>query len=157
MTMTANTVPRVVATSRQTRFNPLVQGDAGEVDLHDVTISVGERELLVDGRVRLKNGVKYGMIGRYAFGICVSRYGSWLTGRNGCGKSTVLQAIADKLIPGIPPTLRIHIVSQVEENSQESDIADRTALQRVLDGHVERTSALREKSGKPTRPCPKLD
>jgi hypothetical protein len=72
MTMTANTVPRVVATSRQTRFNPLVQGDAGEVDLHDVTISVGERELLVDGRVRLKSGVKYGMIGRYAFCLCVS-------------------------------------------------------------------------------------
>jgi hypothetical protein len=55
---------RIVATSRQTRFNPLIQGDASEVDLHDVNISVGEREILVDGRIRLKGGVKYGMIGR---------------------------------------------------------------------------------------------
>jgi hypothetical protein len=55
---------RIVATSRQTRFNPLVQGDASEVDLHDVNISVGEREILVDARVRLKSGIKYGMIGR---------------------------------------------------------------------------------------------
>lgn len=60
----SNKPPRIIATSRQTRFNPLVQGDAGEVDLHDVTVSVGERELLIDGRIRLKGGVKYGMIGR---------------------------------------------------------------------------------------------
>lgn len=60
----SNKSPRIIATSRQTRFNPLVQGDAGEVDLHDVTVSVGERELLIDGRIRLKGGVKYGMIGR---------------------------------------------------------------------------------------------
>lgn len=63
--------PRVVATSRQTRFNPLVQGDASEVDLNDVNISIAEREILVDARVRLKNGIKYGLIGR-----------------NGCGKSS---------------------------------------------------------------------
>ena len=55
----------IVATSRQTRFNPLVQGDASEVDLHDVNISIGEREILVDGRIRMKGGVKYGLIGRY--------------------------------------------------------------------------------------------
>lgn len=71
--MTANTSgpARIVATSRQTRFNPLVQGDASEVDLNDVDISVGEREILVDARIRLKNGIKYGLIGR-----------------NGCGKSS---------------------------------------------------------------------
>ena len=61
----------MVATSRQTRFNPLVQGDASEVDLNDVDISIGEREILVDARIRLKSGIKYGLIGR-----------------NGCGKSS---------------------------------------------------------------------
>jgi ATP-binding cassette subfamily F protein 3 len=68
-----------------------------------------------------------------------------LRGRNGCGKSTVLQAIADKLIPGIPPSLRIHIVSQINEEVEVGN-EGQTALQRVLDGHVERTDALREKS-----------
>ena len=56
---------RIVATSRQTRFNPLVQGDASEVDLNDVNIAIGEREILVDGRIRLKGGVRYGLIGRW--------------------------------------------------------------------------------------------
>ena len=75
--------------------------------------------------------------------------------RNGCGKSTVLQALADRLIPGIPPSLRIHIVSQVDtepdpdEEKKEATSAQ-TALQRVLDGHVERRKALRERAGEPT-------
>lgn len=56
---------RIVATSRQTRFNPLVQGDASEVDLNDVNIAIGERDILVDGRIRLKGGVRYGLIGRW--------------------------------------------------------------------------------------------
>ena len=71
MTATTSGSARIVATSRQTRFNPLVQGDASEVDLNDVDISIGEREILVDARIRLKNGIKYGLIGR-----------------NGCGKSS---------------------------------------------------------------------
>lgn len=65
--ITSKMTSRIVATSRQTRFNPLVQGDASEVDLNDVNISVGEREILVDGRIRLKGGMKYGLIGRSAF------------------------------------------------------------------------------------------
>lgn len=143
---------RITATSRQTRFNPLVQGDASEVDLNDVNVALGEREILVDARVRLKNGVKYGLIGR-----------------NGCGKSSqsilsdswdgvnqvdpcvaaVLQALADDIIPGIPPTLRIHIVSQVAEAGSEdtSEAGQRTAVQRVLDGHVERNEALKKREG----------
>ena len=59
------------------------------------------------------------------------------------------------MIPGIPPSLRIHIVSQVDnEPGVEVDIAGKneapeaqTALQRVLDGHVERTKALKARAG----------
>lgn len=149
---TSTSAPRIVAVSRQTRFNPLVQGDASEIDLNDVDITIAEREILVDARIRLKNGVRYGMIGR-----------------NGCGKSSklhnpcalvlisgqvlipiaVLQAIAEKMIPGIPPSLRIHIVSQVSEggSEKESEAGQRTAMQRVLDGHVERTNALKQREG----------
>jgi len=76
--------------------------------------------------------------------------------RNGCGKSTVLQALADRLIPGIPPSLRIHIVSQVDAEQTpgneaiaegKKEVGAQTALQRVLDGHVERRKALRERAG----------
>jgi ATP-binding cassette subfamily F protein 3 len=75
--------------------------------------------------------------------------------RNGCGKSTVLQALADRLIPGIPPSLRIHIVSQVDtepapDGEKKEAAGAQTALQRVLDGHVERRKALRERAGEPT-------
>lgn len=65
------------------------------------------------------------------------------------GFLAVLQAMADKLIPGIPPTLRIHIVSQVAEGGSEdtSDSGKRTVVQRVLDGHVERNNALKERQG----------
>lgn len=68
----------------------------------------------------------------------------------GADTAAVLQAIADKLIPGIPPTLRIHIVSQVAEGGSEAthETGQRTAVQRVLDGHVERTTALKEREGK---------
>lgn len=76
--------------------------------------------------------------------------------RNGCGKSTVLQALADRLIPGVPPSLRIHIVSQVDTEPPRDDeagaegkkeVGTQTALQRVLDGHVERRKALKERAG----------
>ena len=75
--------------------------------------------------------------------------------RNGCGKSTVLQALADRLIPGIPPSLRIHIVSQVDtepapDEEKKEAAGAQTALHRVLDGHVERRKALRERAGEPT-------
>lgn len=163
---------RIVATSRQTRFNPLVQGDASEVDLNDVNIAIGEREILVDSRIRLKGGVRYGMIGRCVLLhiadpslACLSERDlqeqgkvnrQETDGRNGCGKSTVLQALADRLIPGIPSSLRIHIVSQVDTETSpdnttgaegKKEAVAQTALQRVLDGHVERRKALRERAG----------
>ena len=61
---------RIFATSQQTRFNPNAS-NATEIDLHDVTISIGERDVLNDARLRLKDGVRYGLVGK-----------------NGCGKSS---------------------------------------------------------------------
>lgn len=85
---------RIIATSRQTRFQP---GSASslEIDLNDVSISIGERELLSSAHLKLNKGIKYVLIGR-----------------NGTGKSTIFQAIADKLIPGIPSEMKILLMGQ---------------------------------------------
>lgn len=60
----------ITASSQQTRFDPDAS-DATEIDLCDVNIAIGDREILTDARLRLKAGLRYG-----------------LTGSNGCGKSS---------------------------------------------------------------------
>lgn len=64
----------------------------------------------------------------------------------------LLQALADKIIPGLPPSLRVHIVTQIDENDQasSSDSKSMTVLEHVLDGHTERKRALQQKAGE----CP---
>ncbi|KAG8906283.1 hypothetical protein FRC01_008071, partial [Tulasnella sp. 417] len=69
------------------------------IDLKQVNISLGQTDLLVDVDLRLKTGVHYAVVGR-----------------NGEGKSTLLKAIAEKIIPGIPENLRILLIDQVTEN-----------------------------------------
>lgn len=55
--------PRIECRSQQSRFHADTL-DSVEVDLKDVSISIGERELLSGAHVRLKEGVRYGLVGR---------------------------------------------------------------------------------------------
>lgn len=84
----------ITATSQQTRFRP---GSAlsKEIDLADVTVSIGTNELLSSAHLKLSEGVKYVLVGR-----------------NGTGKSTLLRAIVEKIIPGIPRELKILSLDQ---------------------------------------------
>ncbi|THC89214.1 hypothetical protein EYZ11_011333 [Aspergillus tanneri] len=91
------TVPTIIATCKQTRFHLLDDKPSQEIDVEGLTIAVSSaqdktddaskpklkgktkakadtRELISDGHLRLKAGVHYGLIGR-----------------NGTGKSTILQ------------------------------------------------------------------
>lgn len=68
-----------------------------------------------------------------------------LVGRNGTGKSTLLEAIADGLIPGIPWSTRILLLGQAREAELEEELGglkleDETALQ-----HVVRSDRVRER------------
>ena len=56
----------IEVTAQQSRFHSATLDFSGstDVDLLDVTIVVGERELLSGARIRLQDGVKYGLIGR---------------------------------------------------------------------------------------------
>lgn len=63
--------------------------------------------------------------------------------RNGSGKSTLLTAIADKLIPGLSPTIRILLLSQIEDSARAAtELAvtgvDSTVLEHVVRGDKER-------------------
>jgi len=92
-----------------------------DVALHNISISVGNTELLTDADFVLYYGHRYGLIGR-----------------NGIGKTTLLRHFAERDLPGIPPYLQIlHIEQEV--------VADETtALDAVLKTDVERLSLLAE-------------
>jgi hypothetical protein len=59
--------PSITATSQQSRFYTATLDPATqqEVDLHGVTISVGNEDLLINSKLRLKTGVRYALVGRY--------------------------------------------------------------------------------------------
>lgn len=79
-----------------------------QLDVKDVNLAVEGQELLSDAHLRLKSGVHY-----------------VLYGRNGTGKSALLKSIADRLIPAVPRTLRILLVSQVDHDLMSHTVAPR--------------------------------
>ncbi|XP_047325881.1 ABC transporter F family member 3 [Impatiens glandulifera] len=98
---------------------------AGSKDIHmeNFNISVGGRELIVDGCLTLSFGRHYGLIGR-----------------NGTGKTTFLRHMAMHAIDGIPNSCQIlHVEQEVVGD-------DTSALQCVLHADVERTQLLEEES-----------
>lgn len=56
--------PQLECRAQQSRFWTDTLTSGVEIDLKDVTISIGERELLSNAHVRLKEGVRYGLVGR---------------------------------------------------------------------------------------------
>ncbi|KAG8704165.1 hypothetical protein FRC08_002390, partial [Ceratobasidium sp. 394] len=91
---------KIVATSQTSRFHvDTLTTLSKEIDLRQVNISIGNRDILVDAHLRLKANVRYGLVGR-----------------NGQGKSTILKALTEKIIPGVPENLRILLVGQVDDS-----------------------------------------
>ncbi|KAJ7098765.1 P-loop containing nucleoside triphosphate hydrolase protein [Mycena belliarum] len=128
----AKAVPNTIsATSQQSRFHAETLDTSLEIDLKGVTISIGERELIVASHLRLKDGIRYGLVGR-----------------NGSGKSTLLTAIADKLIPGLSPSIRILLLSQVEDSARATenlgDGESVNVLEHVVKGDKQRQAAVEE-------------
>jgi ATP-binding cassette subfamily F protein 3 len=72
-----------------------------------------------------------------------------LVGRNGTGKSTLLKAISDGLIPGIPWSTRILLLGQTKDAATEDDLTfsksrDETVLQHVIRSDFTRERFTRE-------------
>ncbi|KNC53082.1 uncharacterized protein AMSG_09384 [Thecamonas trahens ATCC 50062] len=93
-----------------------------EVELRDVNIRAGDRDLLVNAPLRLTPGRKYGLVGR-----------------NGVGKSTLLRHIANGTLIGFPVNVRALYVEQEIVGS-----ADETPLESVLAADTARLALLAE-------------
>ncbi|KAL8150296.1 hypothetical protein V2J09_020104 [Rumex salicifolius] len=94
-----------------------------DIHLENFNVSVGGRDLIVDGNVNLAFGRHYGLVGR-----------------NGTGKTTFLRHLAIHAIDGIPRNCQIlHVEQEVVGD-------DTTALQVVLNSDIERTQLLQEEA-----------
>ncbi|KAH8681215.1 ABC transporter [Xylariales sp. PMI_506] len=121
--MASESVATIVCTCKQTRFD-IGTPNYKELDVEGLNIAVtsGAKpgvkskgksksegiEILNNAKLRLKAGQRYALVGR-----------------NGTGKSTLLKAIAEKLIPGIPEETRVVILQQTnaeDSAAEEHDI-----------------------------------
>ncbi|XP_031248783.1 ABC transporter F family member 3 [Pistacia vera] len=94
-----------------------------DIHMENFNVSVGGRDLIVDGSVTLSFGRHYGLVGR-----------------NGTGKTTFLRHMAMHAIDGIPPNCQIlHVEQEVVGD-------DTSALQCVLNTDIERTQLLEEEA-----------
>ncbi|KAI9173911.1 hypothetical protein LWI28_008600 [Acer negundo] len=94
-----------------------------DIHMENFNVSVGGRDLIVDGSVTLSFGRHYGLVGR-----------------NGTGKTTFLRHMAMHAIDGIPSNCQIlHVEQEVVGD-------DTTALQCVLNTDIERTQLLAEEA-----------
>ncbi|KAL4222909.1 ATP-binding cassette sub- F member 2 [Mactra antiquata] len=94
--------------------------DGRDLHLSSITIRFHGAELLVDGRLELNNGRRYGLIGL-----------------NGCGKSTLLASLSMKELP-IPDHIDTFLLRR------EMPPSDKTALECVMEVDEERIRLERE-------------
>ncbi|GAA5936637.1 ABC-F family ATP-binding cassette domain-containing protein [Sporobolomyces koalae] len=120
-----NTEHNIICSSQQSRFHTETLETSCEIDLHGVSVAVGDHELLTDAHLRLKNGTRYALVGR-----------------NGTGKSTLLTALSSKLIPGINPSLQILHLSQVEDSTRASENSSLNVLEHVVRGDQHRNKLI---------------
>ncbi|GAO18305.1 hypothetical protein UVI_02033060 [Ustilaginoidea virens] len=139
--MVSQSAPTILCTAKQTRFHT-DSGNFRELDIAGLQIVATSGrdnrssaasskskarsegvEILTNARLLLKQGQRYALVGR-----------------NGTGKSTLLKAIAEKIIPGIPEGARIAILQQsilIEDDGQAKAAMaceqERNVLQEVID------------------------
>ena len=125
----------IVVTSQKSRFHAdaIDAPSLKDVDNKDLTIAIGGFEILDHARLQIQNDTHY-----------------VFHGRNGLGKSTVLKALADRLIPGVPSNMRILLLDQTRVSSSTSDNdvgvgrKEQTGLEYVTHSDAVREQALKE-------------
>ncbi|KAG6867032.1 hypothetical protein C0991_003950 [Blastosporella zonata] len=125
-------VEGIVVTAQQSRFHvdALEAPTSKEVDVKDLSLSISGRDLLSRATFILRENRHYVLVGR-----------------NGTGKSTLLRALAEGRIPGVPWSLHVLLLGQTNyvnsSTLDESLVALRFEDGTVLE-HVMRSDANRE-------------
>lgn len=92
-----------------------------DIHLDNLSISNGGAELITNSDVTLAYGHKYGLVGR-----------------NGTGKTSLLRALAEREVDGIPKNYQIlHVEQEIAGN-------EKSVLQTILDCDTERSMLLKE-------------
>ncbi|KAL1801160.1 hypothetical protein ACET3X_001502 [Alternaria dauci] len=120
----------IAVTAQQSRYAlDAVDAPASkEILIKDLSITVANRELLSHTTLHLVEARHYVLVGR-----------------NGTGKSTLLKAIADGLIPGIPWSTRILLLGQTREDDLEDGIDAPSLGSETVLQHVVRSDRVRER------------
>ncbi|EGN95068.1 hypothetical protein SERLA73DRAFT_113824 [Serpula lacrymans var. lacrymans S7.3] len=114
--------PTIIASSQQSRFHrETLETSSKDIDLADVNISVNQLDLLVDAHLKLKEGVRYGLIGQ-----------------NGVGKTVLMKCMADNIL-AMPQNLNILHITQLETFDESTVV-----LNEVLDADKASKNALWE-------------
>ncbi|KAG6833688.1 hypothetical protein H0H87_002884 [Tephrocybe sp. NHM501043] len=122
----------IVVTAQQSRFHvDAVEATTKEIDIKDLSLAIGGRDLLSHATITLRENRHYVLVGR-----------------NGTGKSTLLRALAEGRIPGVPWSLHILLLGQTNYVNS-STLDESLAALRFEDGtvleHVMRSDANRER------------
>ena len=128
----------LVVTSQQSRYHvdAIDAPTLKDIDVKDLTLSIGGRELLDHAHLRLVQGVHY-----------------VLAGRNGTGKSSLLRALAERRVPGVPSNLRLLLLGQTRVSSDaltdpvEVEDLSRSVLEHVTKSDKRRERALKDANG----------
>ncbi|KIJ65282.1 hypothetical protein HYDPIDRAFT_111201 [Hydnomerulius pinastri MD-312] len=114
--------PLIVATSQQSRFHKETLFTLSrDIDMHTVNITVNNLDILVDAHLRLKEGVRYGLVGQ-----------------NGVGKTVLMRCMSDDIL-SMPNNLNILHIHQLETFDEAA-----TALTSVLEADKQSMVVLRE-------------
>lgn len=126
---------RIEVTAQQSRFHAgSAESTPGkEIIISDLSITIGGRELLSHAELNLQPGRRYVLIGR-----------------NGLGKSTLLKAVGNGLVPGISSTLKVLLLGQTTSSFDQDceihseDDRTETVLQHVIRSNKQRERLLEE-------------
>ncbi|KIW04402.1 uncharacterized protein PV09_04680 [Verruconis gallopava] len=104
-----------------------------EIWVKDLSISLGQKEILTRAELRFKERAHYVFVGR-----------------NGTGKTTIFKAIAEGRIPGIPWSTKVLLLGQTREIGLEEGfgglniVGGETVLEHVLRSDQEREKLVKE-------------
>ncbi|KAF2434318.1 P-loop containing nucleoside triphosphate hydrolase protein [Tothia fuscella] len=122
--------PTLQVSAQQSRFHKesVDAPTSKEILIKNLSIQLGQKELLNNAELLLKEG------GHYV-----------LVGRNGVGKSTLLKAIAGGHVPGIPWSFNILLLGQTRELSMDEAIGGLSVQDETVLQHVVRSDRTRER------------